>query len=194
MNLNGSPVAVRSALLEFFPELVTIYGSTAAVLGSDFYDMLRVVPPSAAAFRAASAQPVEAAVAAGSARWALGALFAEDTELFTSQMRGATQRLVQQPFRETVFTAASKDPVRTGVARVPAGSTTCRFCVMLASRGAVYHTSESAGQSRTFHDNCDCMSVVVRSAGDYPEGYDLGAMKTLYAEQSGIGRDIPAAL
>ena len=44
-------------------------------------------------------------------------------------------------------------------ARVPTGSETCTFCLMLASRGAVYHTRESAGTFRCFHRGCDCKVV-----------------------------------
>lgn len=44
-------------------------------------------------------------------------------------------------------------------ARVPTGFETCTFCLMLASRGAVYHTRKSAGEFKHFHRNCDCKIV-----------------------------------
>lgn len=44
-------------------------------------------------------------------------------------------------------------------ARVPAGFETCTFCIMLASRGAVYHTRKSAGEFKHFHRHCDCKVV-----------------------------------
>ena len=44
-------------------------------------------------------------------------------------------------------------------ARVPAGFETCTFCIMLASRGAVYHTRKSAGEFKHFHRRCDCKVV-----------------------------------
>lgn len=188
LNLNGSPAAVREALLEFFPELVATYGATSATLGADFYDMLRDVPPSSASFRAASAQAVKSVQAEGSARWALGALFSENPDLFASRLSGATQRLVLQPFRETVETSAARDPVRSGVARIPSGPTTCKWCVMIASRGAVYTAETAAG---AWHDHCDCMPTVIRSSDDYPEGHDVDRFRRLYADQVGIGRDIP---
>lgn len=190
----GRPDAVKAALLEFFPDLVDTYGSTSAVLGADFYDMLRDVPPSAASFRAASAQPAKPAQAEGSVRWAIGALYdsTPNPALLTSNLMGSTQRLVWQPFRETVFTSASSDPVRTGVARVPTGPATCQFCVMLASRGAVYKSKLTAGDESKFHDDCDCMPTVVRTRDDYPDDFDLGLYKSLYAESAGIGRDLPA--
>lgn len=44
-------------------------------------------------------------------------------------------------------------------ARVPTGLETCTFCLMLASRGAVYHTRKTAGELKRFHRNCDCKIV-----------------------------------
>ena len=44
-------------------------------------------------------------------------------------------------------------------ARVPTGLETCTFCLMLASRGAVYHTRKSAGEFKHFHRGCDCKVV-----------------------------------
>lgn len=43
--------------------------------------------------------------------------------------------------------------------RVPTGFETCTFCLMLASRGAVYHTRKSAGEFKHFHRHCDCKVV-----------------------------------
>ena len=191
--LDGDPMRVRNALVAFFPELVTTYGDVSALLAADFYDMLRDVPPSAASFRAAFAQPVDPGRAEGAARWAVGALFAGDPSLFTSQISGATQRLVAQRGRDTIFENAARDPVRTAVARIPSGATTCRFCVMLASRGAVYHDLVSAGESNRFHDNCDCVPTVIRRESDFPEGYDLQVFVDLYTSGSGTGRYAAAA-
>lgn len=44
-------------------------------------------------------------------------------------------------------------------ARVCAGGDTCTFCMMLASRGAVYHTRKTAGEFSHFHRNCRCKVV-----------------------------------
>lgn len=190
--LDGDPVRVRNALLQFFPELVTTYGDVSALLAADFYDMLRDVPPTAASFRTAFAAPVDPAKAEGATRWAVGALFAEDVPLFTSQILGSTQRLVTQRGRDTIFDNAGRDPVRTSVARVPSGTDTCTFCIMLASRGAVYTDLVSAGEMNDFHDNCDCVPTVMRSKHDYPEGYDPAVFTDLYTSGSGTGRYAPA--
>lgn len=52
-------------------------------------------------------------------------------------------------------------------ARVPTGFETCTFCLMLASRGAVYHTRKTAGEFKRFHRRCDCK--IVPGFGDDPD-------------------------
>lgn len=61
---------------------------------------------------------------------------------------------------ETIIANVGRDKDK-GVrfARVPTGFETCTFCLMLASRGAVYHTRKSAGEFKRFHRRCDCKVV-----------------------------------
>lgn len=195
LNTLGDPFAVKTALLEFFPELITAYGDAAALLGADWYDELRNVPPSASSFRALMASPPPGEQSIGAARWALGPLFAEEPDPMGSleRLAGSTQRLVLKAGRDTVWESARSDPVRTGVARVPSGPKTCKFCIMLASRGAVYGTELAAGgEGNTYHDDCDCVPTTIRTRNDYPDDHDLKLYERLYAEGSGVGRDIPA--
>lgn len=92
---------------------------------------------------------------------------------------------------------ARHDPDQPRFARVPQGETTCDFCIMLASRGPVYYTEESAGAFTKFHLHCDCKIVpfwdtyVVRGAdGHYMgrrgrtsyEGYDPDAYYERYLD------------
>lgn len=67
---------------------------------------------------------------------------------------------VLRSLNETVIANAGRDR-KAGVrfARVPTGAETCTFCLMLASRGAVYHTRKTAGEFRHFHRRCDCKVV-----------------------------------
>lgn len=58
---------------------------------------------------------------------------------------------------ETIIANVGRDRDRGAMfARVPTGTETCAFCLMLASRGAVYHTRKTAGEWRHFHRGCDC--------------------------------------
>ena len=69
---------------------------------------------------------------------------------------------------ETISANVGRDKEK-GVrfARVPTGLETCTFCLMLASRGAVYHTRKTAGEFKHFHRRCDCK--VVPSFEDDPD-------------------------
>lgn len=69
---------------------------------------------------------------------------------------------------ETIIANVGRDRDRGAMfARVPTGTETCTFCLMLASRGAVYHTRKTAGEWRHFHRGCDCK--VVPSFEDDPD-------------------------
>ena len=63
-------------------------------------------------------------------------------------------------------------------ARVPSGAA-CGFCIMLASRGFVYATRESAGEFTKFHDHCDCR-IVAGTKDTQVEGYDPEGMYRRY--------------
>lgn len=60
-------------------------------------------------------------------------------------------------------------------ARVTSGRNTCAFCLMLAGRGAVYHTRETAGEFDHWHRHCTCKVVPSFSGNQYEvlvEGHD----------------------
>lgn len=61
---------------------------------------------------------------------------------------------------ETISANVGRDKEKGArFARVPTGFDTCTFCLMLASRGAVYHTRKTAGEFKHFHRRCDCKIV-----------------------------------
>ncbi|WP_418238285.1 hypothetical protein [Ellagibacter isourolithinifaciens] len=61
---------------------------------------------------------------------------------------------------ETIIANVGRDRDKGAMfARVPTGTETCTFCLMLASRGAVYHSRKTAGEWRHFHRGCDCKVV-----------------------------------
>jgi hypothetical protein len=158
LTLTRDPAVIRDELLSFFPDLLQSYGDTAAVLGADWYDLLRDVPSSARAFDAVIAGVTPVEQAEQTARWGIAPLFTENPDDALARLLGATHRLVLQPGRDSIWDSAQMDSFRTGVARVPSGTTTCKFCVMLASRGAVYQSQVSAelvvgrGSNRTGYD------------------------------------------
>lgn len=154
---SSSPERVRDFLLSVFPEFMTSFGDTAAVLGADFYDMVRNVPVSSGRLSTVFAHPAKTKQSEGTVRWAVGALFADEPDWasFESLLMGASQRLVLQPARQTIDLMSRAD-VRSGKvaavgwsrnvnpSRAKSGKS-CDFCVMLAGRGPVYRSEGSAG-------------------------------------------------
>lgn len=143
-------------------------------------------------------EPVRAGLApsgqvAGTFGWAQSQ--AEDTQELARVLAAPLGRLVRQPARQTVF--SSTKVAGTRWARIPGGKA-CWFCLMLASRGAVYHSRQSAtftskrsarspetryrnataqrghrykigqAEGNRFHDNCDCQIVEVHDSTELP--------------------------
>lgn len=77
-----------------------------------------------------------------------------------NDMARESQRLAHNGGRDAVQQGASSTKrYRVGYMRVPRGTYTCGFCIMLASRGAVYATKGAAGfkgVGREYHPGCDC--------------------------------------
>ena len=107
-----------------------------------------------------------------------------DVEGFVKEMADAARFYAERGANATMSETARKqdrDNRRSGrsgavthgvtFARVPMGATTCGFCLMLASRGFVYLSEESAGEFDRFHRHCDCR-IVPGYPGMELEGYD----------------------
>ena len=121
--------------------------------------------------------------------------------LWAVNTRGYTEddwaRLAKDIINETArltgrFTAQN-DPTRPKYARVPQGKT-CAFCAMLASRGFVYASEDTAGKWHRYHHDCDCK--IVPSWGETEiDGYDPDKLKAIYqqaknaAKAAGDGSD-----
>lgn len=93
---------------------------------------------------------------------------------------------------------AGRDPKAPRFARIPQGDKTCDFCIMLASRGPVYYTEESAGAFTKYHPHCDCLimpfwdtyavktaagGTIRRSGSTSYEGYNPDAYFDQYLNQ-----------
>lgn len=112
-------------------------------------------------------------------------------KLVNGDLNGFLQNIGQKAFDLTLNTANqtmiknAKRDYKKGVrwARVPSGLETCGFCVMLASRGFVYHTKESAGYNvlglNRFHSFCDCR-VFPGTEDTEIEGYDPEHLYDVY--------------
>lgn len=169
--------------------IIETWGEVAATISADYYERMREKSGAAGSFAAIIPDTVNVEQVRGLTAWHLhqwlqtidGAPTPADLERLPASMAGTVQRLVRQAGRDTIVASTERDPGRPRVARVPMGAETCAFCLVLASRGPVYRTLDSAGEGRDFHDFDDCEQVIVWTADDeLPEGYDEGELYGFY--------------
>jgi len=148
---------VRDALLDVVPPLGTRYSLAAAALGADWYDDLREEADAPGRFKADPSEPVGPARWESLVRWGVSPLYAPTPapEDALTLISGGLQRTVANGHRLTVVENSVKDPRAKGWARYGSGSS-CSFCRMLLSRGAVYTEATSGFES---HDHCNCYAA-----------------------------------
>jgi hypothetical protein len=149
------PESARDQLLEFVPLLVAQYGEVAASFAADWYDEMRDAEGIPGRFRAAEqTSPYEDATE-GLVRRAAGDLFTDNPAGALLTLTTSAGKYALAAGRETVARATDRDPQASGWQRVTR-SGSCRFCTMLAQRGAVYKESSAFFAS---HGDCNCAAV-----------------------------------
>lgn len=163
-------IPTTRGVLDAWLAIVEAFGSAAAALGADQFERaateLGLAKPATKLVRGSDPARAEAR-----ARWALS----QPNQL--GNLKVILDELVKQPYRSTIAASAFASGVKW--ARVPFGLT-CDWCLMLASRGAVYESAESAGATNKYHGECDCIPTLIRGPQDYPPGYDPGQLYREY--------------
>lgn len=182
------PERVRDALVEIVPLLTREYGELAATVAAEWFEQ---VHPGAFLAQTASTTFPSAGVVEN-VRYHAGALFTDDPARTLAGLSGALQRFIMYSSRETVARNVARDRTKPRFGRVPTGEKTCAWCSMLASRGFVYLTQETAGLvSSDYHDDCDCQIVPEWESGrSHIAGYDPDRLYEQYMtarEASGSG-------
>lgn len=174
------PEAFRDVLLDIVPALVREYGDLAAVAAAEWYEQ---VSPNAFLARTADRGFPLDGVEQG-VRYHVAPLFADDAAGALAGLSGALQRYIAYSGRATVARNVQLDPSRPRFARVPTGAKTCAWCTLLASRGFVYLSRETAGiASDHYHDDCDCQVTPMWDRGNAAiEGYDPDRMFDMYQQ------------
>ncbi|WP_303249715.1 hypothetical protein [uncultured Slackia sp.] len=159
----------REALLDALFSTMPAYIDAAAQAGADFYDAVRVreVGEAAGALAIGGFDPeaFEGAVRA----FVQDMVDGKPVELFNGKVVDRVDRDIRRSANMSVSENARRDQLKPKYARVPSGGETCEFCIMLASRGAVYGTEEAASHA---HPGCDCRVVPSFGDGSEIEGYD----------------------
>lgn len=153
---------------------------SAALLAAQFYDAAREYSIGSGMDAVANSQRVAEATNIATVGIIDGGKTAQSIiDQLTARLDYETKRAAG----DCVFYNGSKDPAGPHYARIPAGSETCQFCLMLASRGFVYRTKKAAGELDHYHANCDCR--VTPGWGENPqvEGYDPKAIYDKWQEE-----------
>lgn len=166
-SLDGSPSSMRADLLDGVPELIEFYAFGTSALAADYYDDERA---RAEAPRRFTAEPVVTDRSEKIGRmvaWATEPLFGVEPDRAQVALRlvPEVQKEIARPFRDTVTTNTVRDPSAVGWRRIASGSG-CRFCRMLADRGAVYKEAPARFAS---HGSCHCSAAPAFDVGDGPE-------------------------
>ena len=139
--------------------MVQAYDEAAATLAARWYD--GVAEDGGTNLRpAVTSVTYSGKLVADTAKYQARKLAAGDVEGFAASCGELARNDALKSVNQTVIANCGRDR-REGVrfARVPTGFETCTFCLMLASRGAVYYTRESAGEFSHYHRRCDCKVV-----------------------------------
>lgn len=173
--------AAINAVVAAMVNVCGISSEAAATLGAAFYNAVRAEELGTAIATGAA----ESGFASEATEQAVRAMATElvngDREAF---IRSCVSRIgyeVNRSAGESVMSMARRDSREVRFARVPTGSETCRFCLMLASRGFVYSSKRSAGENGHYHANCDCRIVPSFKATSV-QGYDPAALYRQWKE------------
>ncbi|MCU9996273.1 hypothetical protein FYZ44_05240 [Mobiluncus mulieris] len=156
----AEPDTVSRLVQELLPELIDRYGVMAGSMAADWYEELtghEALVPNLYATEAWRA----------SIRWALSPMFVSEgggqgAGSAFDRLSGSLVRHMRQYARSTVNESVRRSGGKVSYARMVMGATTCDFCLMLASRGPVYGSAETAGgEGNKYHDHCDCIPVPV---------------------------------
>ena len=182
--LTGSPEEQRAVLLEAVPGVISYYSDGSSALAADYYDdeRERAAPP-----KLYIAEPVilDRVVKIRSAvAWASEPLFGDDLETASSRLAEVVQLETARPYRDTIITNRRRDPSAVGWRRVTSGG--CKFCRMLAAKGAIF-----SDQTARFaaHTHCHCTAQPVFSTDDFGEEasamqYIASSRKRMPAQQA----------
>lgn len=155
-------------LLDLLPGLVEKYGDAAAEAAAEMYEAVCLAETgkrTTAELAKASQKKVRKSVHYASTLMAAGAF-----DKAFGVLRSALDYHVKKPARDTVERNAKRDGIRW--ARVPQGTSTCAWCIMLASRGFVYHDEDLAKESHGYHEGCDCLPVPSTKKNTVCPGYE----------------------
>ena len=168
-NASASVAEKREAAKLIMDGYIQGYDDIAAVFAAEWYDR-RAQKSGVALDQAITMTTYEPESVDAVARYQAKKLAKGDDAAFAKACGEYARNDAFQSLNETIIANVGRDRDKGArFARVPTGFETCTFCLMLASRGAVYHTRKSAGEWKHFHRGCDCKVVPSFERDPYAE-------------------------
>lgn len=151
-----SPAELEAALFGVFPDVLETWSEAAMTAAADWYDELRESAEVAGRF-SAIVEPIDDLGTYALAGWAAEPLKLPEPDVLSvkSRLEDGFQKRLANSANYTITGSAQEDPQARGyMRRTRPGA--CKFCIMVASRGAVY-TKRSARFA--CHGHCYCEAV-----------------------------------
>lgn len=153
--INWTPENVaqcRDLVIQALAAVMPTYTTMAAQASADFYDAAReLVVGEKMGARAIS--DYDQRKTEGAVRGFVRFVLRDEVQTFNDQVLQRIDYEMKRSANMSVVENGRRDPKRVRYARVPTGSETCDFCLMLASRGFVYQ-SESTASASHVHASC----------------------------------------
>ena len=181
---NAGIADIREYAIECVDAIANIYGNAAGTCAANLYDEL--TEQTGQKYKAATVNSSDiSSYIKKEAHYQAGKLVLGESLEFAQQMAMCVKDQVARCANQTMKENAKRDKIR--YARVPMGGETCKFCIMLASKGFVYTSSKTAGEGNHYHSNCRC-KVVPAFKGMTIQGYDTDKLYKQWQEYERIDK------
>lgn len=172
IDFTADVATVREAIIARMEFYLGPYTDMAAVVAAEFYDGVREVSVGERidALADSGREPIATEKAVRGIMQDI--VEGKAAEVVIRKLVDRADYEIKKSAGECVYRNGKRDPLKPKYARVPSGGETCRFCIMLASRGFVYRTEEAAGEGNHYHANCDCRIVPGFDGETFVPGYD----------------------
>lgn len=162
--LRGSADSRRKALLDGVPEVIGYFADGSAALAADFYqdERERVLGPGG--FEAQLIVNDRTVKIRRAVAWSAEPLFQGGEAQSLARLAEVVQYEVAKPYRDTITGNRRRDPEAVGWRRVTSGG--CKFCRMLADKGAIFRQDTVRFAS---HPHCHCTAQPVFGPDDTGE-------------------------
>jgi hypothetical protein len=184
-------------------ELLQRFARMSGTLAADYYAEERDIANARGVFVPAPAQ-IPDGKAEASLRWATKSLWVPEADnpppieerLASAEhlAEGVAQKIVADVGRDTVMEALEDDPEAVAWAR-QTDADPCAFCALMSSRGAVFHTEETAGRAANrrfigageykFHNFCSCTVIPILEGQRWEPPEYVQEWDRLYTEVTG---------